>query len=41
VVQFRKIETQRQPKNPGLKKKSSLSFVQLATDRTKTEDAPL
>lgn len=41
MVQFRKIETQRQPKNPGLKKKSSLSFVQLATDRTKTEDAPL
>ena len=41
MVQFRNIETQKQPKNPGFKKKSKLSFVKLAADRTKTEDAPL
>ena len=41
MVQFRNIESQKQPKNPGFKKKSKLSFVKLAADRTKTEDALL
>ncbi len=41
MVQFRKIEAQKKSKNLGFKKKSSLSFVKLAADRTKTDGVPL
>ena len=40
MVQFRNIEAQKQAKNMGFKKKSSLSFVKLAAERTKTGGAP-
>jgi HD-GYP domain-containing protein (c-di-GMP phosphodiesterase class II) len=36
VVQFRNIEARKQSKKPAFKKKSSLSFVKLASDRTET-----
>ena len=41
MVQFRNIEAQKQAKNLGFKKKSTLSFVKLAADRKKTDGAPL
>jgi len=41
VVQFRNIEAQKQAKNLGFKKKSSLSFVKLAAGRVKTDGVPL
>jgi HD-GYP domain-containing protein (c-di-GMP phosphodiesterase class II) len=41
VVQFRNIEAQKQAKNLGFKKKSSLSFVQLSANRTKTDGVSL
>jgi HD-GYP domain-containing protein (c-di-GMP phosphodiesterase class II) len=41
VVQFRNIETKKKAKNPGFKKKSSLSFVKLAADRSKADGVPL
>ncbi|MBW2412214.1 MAG: HD domain-containing protein [Deltaproteobacteria bacterium] len=40
MVQFRTIEAKKQTKKMGFKKKSSLSFVKLAAERTKSGGAP-